>query len=196
MRKKNNFDDLLTMMIDFMNEGDHKKIPRSYERLCEFTSYCGFHYMPHSIYSDIDENGNVTAAGVERAKMEQISLLNAANYLVEGGGGLRQFESVDYFGVWEEDGQRKLRLFFYEGEANRNRLADIYIYLMFFLDMKGIRICPGCDKFFTVPGPRDKKVCSNKCRQRVYQEGLTVDQKRKQQKRRSELYHKKKRGER
>lgn len=71
-------------------------------------------------------------------------------------------------------------------------MAKVMAQLMLFSGVKAVKKCPGCGDYLLIKKSMIKKTCSNKCRQRAYQAGLTDPEKHRQGMMRSENYKKNK----
>ena len=65
---------------------------------------------------------------------------------------------------------------------------------MLILGIKDVRKCPACDVFFVIKKSMRQKVCSPKCKQKIYEANLSPEKKKKARHRRSDWYHAKKEG--
>ena len=92
----------------------------------------------------------------------------------------------------QDNGTIMLSLNVSDDDGDDYIVAKVMAQLMLFSGVKAVRKCPGCGDYFLIKKSMIQKTCSNKCRQRVYQAGLTPPEKRHQRMRRSEIYQKNK----
>lgn len=137
----------------------------------------------------------------DRKKDESISAM--ADYVLaamlvfeEGRVGTQRFRSSLLPYIGKEGDPPRFVMIFESPEEDMEGLVNLMAHLMFFLGINEVRKCPGCENYFLIKNNPRKKVCSPKCRQRVFQKNRPEEERQKYRMRRSELYYQKKRGER
>jgi hypothetical protein len=208
MTRSKEFEELLDDILQFANKKDEEAIHTHYLKIMGKAHNIGFvpdrlGYRPDSART-IDIEEAVMQKDIQQVYMGDRDPKNdfASQYHADLCERLSEISetgnsSTPYNGklICMDDGNGMETIFsFKNSDGKYDSLSAIFIMLILFKGYKGVKKCKGCNGFFMLKRKIDQRTCSNRCRQKVYQDSLSPEKQKAARLRRSELYRLKKTG--
>ena len=187
--KKPIFEELLDRILAFANELENpSRLPSMLDRLVRLSERANLSHYRHPFFLSLEEpmKGSWLQAEsepIEKSRAVRDDLRVTLSRMLGGSSRSVVIDNKGFtFGInrSKEGAPIQLQMCFKRKyEDDPGNISAIMSLLMLILGIKDVRKCPACDVFFVIKKSMRQKVCSPKCKQKIYEANLSPEKKKK-----------------